>query len=274
VALLARAQDLSGLTGRVTQLAPCCPSACRLLHPLDCIPTFCLRCNHVLTAAVCHTASCPRHAGITAEDALKALQQAGAAAEADEGDEGGGGGFDGATGGPLPDEDQAALEQFMQQRHTILRRLDSDEDVSDEEQQQQQEGAPVKRRKLAAGGPSAGGGEGGFGAAVAAAAQADEAAGETSQAAAAGPPAAAAAAGGAAKPLSKSAAAAVAKVLPPQPLIRVAVKAKQAPKPEGGGVQLPPQHQQQAVAGSDAGAGGILGLIGDYGSSSGDEGSH
>jgi hypothetical protein len=71
----------------------------------------------------------------------------------------------------------------------------------------------------------------------------------------------------------------VVKAVPPQPLIRVAVKAKQTHKHEaGGGQPTQPQQQQQQQggppAGADAGAGGILGLIGDYGSSSGDEGSH
>jgi hypothetical protein len=54
---------------------------------------------------------------------------------------------------------------------------------------------------------------------------------------------------------------------PPQPLFKVAVKVKKAPSAADAAAGGP--GQQPAAAG--VGGGGLLGLIGDYGSSSGSE---
>lgn len=221
------------------------------------------------TAATYHPSGYCRQAGITAEDALRALQQAGAAAAEDEDADKYGEGAAGATAaGDLADEDKAALEQFLQQRYTIMRRLDSDDESSGSgDDQGPGAGGPAKRRKLAkqqagpAAGPSNGAAAGGNG--VGEGGSGKDGSGES---AAARP--SSRGAGSAAAAAVKQSAAAVAK--PVQPLVRVAVKAK---KPQGGaaGDGGGGGQQQAAAAGADAGPGGLLGLIGDYGSSSGSE---
>lgn len=57
-----------------------------------------------------------RHAGVTTEQALAAITAASTSDVADDGE--------------VPEEDLAAMRQFLQQKHTIMRRLDDDDDES------------------------------------------------------------------------------------------------------------------------------------------------
>ena len=74
---------------------------------------------------LCCSLGC-RHAGLTSDQVLAALARSGQGAEA----EGIAGLADGAEG--LPEEDREALQHFLQQKHNVVNRLDSDEDDEQE----------------------------------------------------------------------------------------------------------------------------------------------
>eukprot|EP00878_Enallax_costatus_P047045 GHUV01057417.1.p1 GENE.GHUV01057417.1~~GHUV01057417.1.p1 ORF type:complete len:274 (+),score=141.80 GHUV01057417.1:61-882(+) len=186
-----------------------------------------------------------RHAGITTEQALAALQQAGAAL-GDDTEDGVADGEAAAAGAmaadgndELPEEDRMAMQQFLQQQKTVLRRLDSDESS---------DGEPDRA------------------AAIATASATRPSNGE---------PSSTAAESNGAGLGSRSAAAANGK----QPAIKVAVRAKRPAvvtaadgskraKPAAAAAAAPLPQQEQAAGSPQGGAAGILGLIGGYGSSS------
>lgn len=174
-----------------------------------------------------------RHAGITTEQALAALQQAGAALGEGEDDGGPAAGTSAAAdaGDDLPEEDKAAMQQFLKQRSTILRRVRSDGESSEEDQDNEAVKANGQGTANTSGPPVDG---------------------------ASHQPAAAAAG------------------KPKQPAIKVAVRAKRAAA--AAPVDDAKKHKSAAagqapkevVPGRVAGA-SLLGLVGDYGSSSGSE---
>lgn len=177
-----------------------------------------------------------RHAGVTTEQALAALAREAQGGEDGEGVEGAG-----VQGeGELPDEDVEAMREFMAQKRSILsKRIESDED-EEEDGQQQRKGA----REGSAGARAGPSGSAGV-----------EVGGQQRQQA------------------GKAVAAVGGRVAP---AVKLLVKPKRKVQGEGGDAKRQKQQEEERQEkgdsdGSGGGGGGLAGLLGDYGSGSGEE---